>query len=325
MTERQYYEFRSVDRPLDSIEMRDLRKLSAAAVITSESFVESCPPESFHGDPERLIAETFDAYLYISSSGPRSLALRLPESALDMEMYRFQTGRPLSLRVCGGSLVLQFTAEDAVPSGRTEDSAWMRALLPVREGLLRGDLRCLYLSWLGAVHRGGVEDQQLEPPPPPGLDALSPALKAFVEFLEIPPTLIAAAAEAAEAPRTTGGLRAAQCDLDERLEQERQARLQGQRRLRQAHEAERRRKELEGLMGKEEETWDRIGELIDGKRPSDYDQAVLLLVDLRDLSVFTKTQSDFRFGLEVVREQHEGKPSFLRRLVDAGLIDEDEV
>jgi len=192
---REYHEFRSVDRPLDSIELRDLRKLSAAAVITPESFVETCPQGRFNGDPERLIAETFDAYLYISSSGPRSLSLRLPESALDLEMCRrFQTGRPLSLRVCGGSLVLHFTAEDAVPDGRTEDSAWMPALLSIREGLLRGDLRCLYLSWLGAVQLGGVEDQQLEPPPPPGLDALSPALKAFVEFLEIPPTLIAAAA-----------------------------------------------------------------------------------------------------------------------------------
>lgn len=322
MSERHYYEFRSVDRPLDSIEMRDLRKLSASAVITSERFVESCPPDGLSGAPERLIAETFDASLWVSDTGRRSLSFRIPQSALDVETCRrYQPGSPLSLRLSGGSLVLQFAAEDAVPVAQAEDSAWMPALLPVREGLLQGDLRCLYLSWLGAVQRANVGDHQAEPPLPPGLDVLSPALKAFVEFLEIPRTLIEAAAQAeASSPRTVGSLRAAQYVLEEALEREHAARLEKRRRLREAHEAERRKQELEGLVGKEEETWDRIGELIDGKRPSDYDQAVLLLVDLRDLSAITKTQSDFRFGLDVVRDQHEGKSSFLRRLVDAGLV-----
>jgi len=326
VSERQYYEFRSVDRPLDSIEMRDLRKLSASAVMTPESFVESCPPEGFNGDSERLIAETFDAFVWVSNTGRRSLSFRVPQSVLDAETCRrYQTGSPLSLRACGASLVLRFSAEDGAPVAQAEDSAWMPALLPVREGLLRGDLRCLYLSWLGAVQRASVADHQLEPPVPPGLDVLSPALKAFVDFLEIPRTLIEAAAQAkGPTPRTVGELRNAQYALEEELERERQARMREQRRLREAHEAERRRKELQGLAGKEEETWDRIGELIDGKRPSDYDQAVLLLVDLHDLAAVTKTQSDFRFGLDVVREQHESKPSFLRRLVDAGLVEEDE-
>lgn len=76
----------------------------------------------------------------------------------------------------------------------TEDGhGWMRRLAPLRDELLRGDLRPLYLGWLAAAARDELGDDALEPEVPPGLSELSPPQQALAEFLEIDPDMLAAA------------------------------------------------------------------------------------------------------------------------------------
>jgi hypothetical protein len=60
--------------------------------------------------------------------------------------------------------------------------------------LLRGDRRALYLGWLAGVASGEVDESSLEPEPPPGLSRLTGAQLSLVEFLEIDPDLLTAAA-----------------------------------------------------------------------------------------------------------------------------------
>jgi hypothetical protein len=71
---------------------------------------------------------------------------------------------------------------------------WMGRLIPLRDELLRGDLRPLYLGWLAGVGAGEVDDEALEPEVPPGMSRLSAAQQALAEFLEIDPDLLAAVA-----------------------------------------------------------------------------------------------------------------------------------
>jgi hypothetical protein len=54
------------------------------------------------------------------------------------------------------------------------------------------------------------------------------------------------------------------------------------------------------------------------KQPKSYDQAVALLVDLRDLAVRDKDGA-FGIRLEARREAQAKKPSFIQRLAKAGL------
>ena len=61
--------------------------------------------------------------------------------------------------------------------------------MPLRDAILRGDLRAPYLAWLHAAQRitGGVfEDEEsvdpIEPPLPPGLKQLDGPLQALIEF-----------------------------------------------------------------------------------------------------------------------------------------------
>ncbi len=68
----------------------------------------------------------------------------------------------------------------------------------MRAELAVGDRRLLYLAWLLSVDAGVLEEDELEPPVPPGLAELSGALRAVVEFLRLDEDLLSAAAEASE-------------------------------------------------------------------------------------------------------------------------------
>jgi hypothetical protein len=68
----------------------------------------------------------------------------------------------------------------------------------------------------------------------------------------------------------------------------------------------------------EQSLWAQCDSLIATKQPKRYDQAVRLLVDLRDLAARRGSRT---FGLRVdgLRLTHARKPSFLDRLRKAGL------
>ena len=60
-------------------------------------------------------------------------------------------------------------------------------------------------------------------------------------------------------------------------------------------------------------------ELIKTKRQADYDEAVKLLVDLRDIDKGKGNEMAFKGKLGDIREKHLRKPSLIRRLKEAGL------
>jgi len=79
----------------------------------------------------------------------------------------------------------------------------------VRSELAAGDLRLVYLGWLLALQAdfSEVDDEDVEPPVPAGLEDLSASLQAIVDFLGIDHDLIAvAAAGAPTAGRTAAEL-----------------------------------------------------------------------------------------------------------------------
>ena len=80
-----------------------------------------------------------------------------------------------------------------------------------------------------------------------------------------------------------------------------------------------REKYLKGLAGQEDSIWKKVGKLIDSKQPVKYDEAVKLLVDLRDLNKNTGTEKAFNRKFKTICENHHRKVSFLNRLQKAGL------
>ena len=118
--------------------------------------------------------------------------------------------------------------------------------------------------------------------------------------------------------RTVGELRdAAEAYTKERrrLEAEKQAREKA-RREREAALA--REKHLDGIAGREPKLWAEVDTLIATKQQKNYDQAVKLLVDLRDLYARAK-RGDFGVRLTGLRQEHARKPSLIDRLDTARL------
>jgi hypothetical protein len=76
---------------------------------------------------------------------------------------------------------------------------------------------------------------------------------------------------------------------------------------------------LNTLAKQEPETWQKVEALIQTKRQGDYDQAVQLLKDLADLGTQTGRAGELAERIQELRLRHSGKPSFQRRLIEAGL------
>jgi len=80
-----------------------------------------------------------------------------------------------------------------------------------------------------------------------------------------------------------------------------------------------RKKYLESLAKREDSIWKKVATLIDSKQPAKYDEAVSLLIDLRDLNKTVGKESAFNAKLQKIREKHHRKPTFLDRLKRKGL------
>lgn len=100
-------------------------------------------------------------------------------------------------------------------------------------------------------------------------------------------------------------------EREQREAQERQRQKQKQATARSAY--------LDSLVGREDELWRQVETLVGAKRPSEYPQAVRLLVDLRDLAARQQKSEDFQSQLVDLRARNSGKRSFLNLLNGAGL------
>lgn len=79
-----------------------------------------------------------------------------------------------------------------------------------------------------------------------------------------------------------------------------------------------RAKHLDKIAGREPELWNEVENLISTKQPKNYDSAVELLVDLRDLAARKGKTDDFRSRIEAIHMAHARKPSLIERLRKAG-------
>ncbi len=195
MSEYQYYEFRALDRPLTKDQMAELRDLSSRAHITPVSFVNVYNYADFRGSPRELMEKYFDAFLYLSNWGTRELMFRIPKRLVDLQSisaYCFE--ETLACWSAGEHVVFAFRSE-IEDADWEEGEGWLTSLVQLRSDVMNDDHRCLYLGWLLAAGDGHLDDDEVEPPVPPGLKEMTPSLETLVKFLCLDIDLITAAAE----------------------------------------------------------------------------------------------------------------------------------
>jgi hypothetical protein len=81
-----------------------------------------------------------------------------------------------------------------------------------------------------------------------------------------------------------------------------------------------RRQYLESLKPRQAQLWETIKDLIARKQAQTYDQAVQILIDLRDLAEIEGTSAIFESRVRQMEKDYSNRPSFLRRIHGARLI-----
>ncbi|CAA6809066.1 MAG: Unknown protein [uncultured Thiotrichaceae bacterium] len=201
MSEYQYYDFRAIDQSLTPSQMDELSRLSSRAQITSRRAEFVYNYGDFRGNPEKLVEDMFDIMLYVANWGARRLILRLPASLFDVSQCRdFFISEEIDHSRKGGQIILDLNFNEEDGGGEwIHGEEWLEDLLPLRDELLRGDFRILYLAWFKAAEKAlcndEIEPETPEPLVPPGLQALSAAQQRFAALLEIDRIDIQALAE----------------------------------------------------------------------------------------------------------------------------------
>ena len=88
---------------------------------------------------------------------------------------------------------------------------------------------------------------------------------------------------------------------------------------RKAEDEANRARYLDQLEKREEATWNQIAAHIQKRQPNEYDKAITLLIDLRDLAVRQGQVTAFQSAVGELRQEHAAKESLLRRLTKAKL------
>jgi len=207
MSEYKYYEFLAIDRALTADEMDELRALSTRAAITPVSFTNEYNWGDFKGNPDKLMQRYFDAHVYVANWMTAIFMVRLPMEALTKEMAKIvAVPYLLDIKPTKTHWIITWSLEESGNYdrfGMEDGRGWMARLAPVRDELLRGDLRSLYIGWLSAVAGEMVDDDEMEPLSVGGLANLTAAQQALAEFLEVDPDLLAGAGMGSPAAQET--------------------------------------------------------------------------------------------------------------------------
>jgi hypothetical protein len=200
MSEYQYYEFQAIDQPLDADARAEIESLSSRVYLTASSASFVYNYSDFPANPQQVLAEHFDMMLYIANWGTKQLMFRLPKTAIDADAWQpYLYDYEISLETVGDYYILNIKYDDDLGGGWVEGQGWLPPMISLRDELLQGDLRVLYLAWINAAadqyHILGDDEDLPEPPVPPGLGQLNAAHRTFMDFFEIDPDLVTAATQ----------------------------------------------------------------------------------------------------------------------------------
>jgi hypothetical protein len=206
MSEYQRYEFMTMDRPLTREQLDEVNNLSSHIEASSTHAMIEYHWGDFKYNPIKVLHQYFDGFLYWANWGSPELALRFPHGVLPADLtdsYDFADCVIFTQHADYDILDIHF-GEMSAPDEWTEYE--LGSLISIRDELMEGDLRALYIAWLAAqrlIVGDDEEDLDLEdddstsgvPEVPPALGSLTAAQQALVELLQLPQELLVAAAQ----------------------------------------------------------------------------------------------------------------------------------
>ena len=213
MSEYQRYEFMTIDRPLTRAQLDAVNDLSSHIEASSTHALIEYHWGDFKHNPIDVLHEFFDGFLYWANWGSPQLAFRFPHGILPADLingYDFDDFVTFTRHSDYDILDIHF--------GEMEGpDEWIQyelgSLIAIRDELMEGDLRSLYIVWLAAQSmEAGYDDEDDEdngeisvPPVPPAFSTLTAAQQALTELLQVPEELLVAAARHSHAAMSSTG------------------------------------------------------------------------------------------------------------------------
>ncbi len=208
VSEYQYIAFRAIDRPLTDQQLDFARRQSTRAQITRWSFENEYHFGDFHGDADGLLRHGYDVHLHYASFGIQSVGIRLSAGLpFPKSVWSKYTGTDSltwnkDSKGKGGILKLHPYRDADRFDEILSPEEYMNDVMAIRERLIGGDLRALYILWLCSALDDNFELRDvIEPPVPSGLYELVGTCGDFLAFFDLDPlTLTAAAIGTPESP-----------------------------------------------------------------------------------------------------------------------------
>jgi hypothetical protein len=369
MSEYQRYEFMTSDRPLTGVQLDAVNALSSHIEASSTHALIEYHWGDFKHDPIDVLHKFFDGFLYWANWGAPELAFRFPHGILPVDLI---DGYDLDDFVT----FTQYPDYDIldIHFGEMEGpDEWIEyelgSLIAIRDELMEGDLRALYIVWLASQYMLGdydeEEDEEISVPPvPPALGTLTAAQQALAELLRVPQELLVATARHSNAAVSSTGddiaawvkllpperrdgylVRLAHNEpgLSRRLVKELRelgqdkttaappagehvtyARLlaeskaikaQLEREKREQEQAARQR-HLQDIHDHQDEYWHQVDQAVMRSSGTGYDEAVRLLIELREVADQFKETQEFQERFRAWVWPHLRRPAFVKRLRD---------
>jgi len=186
VSEYQYYYFEAIDKPLTEQQQKELRQISTRAQINARRLENEYHYGSFKGKPLELMKKYFDAHIYYACWATRVFMLKVPTKCVDLKLAKkYCTEHTFTIVENGADLIFCFHIWVECGDGWWDEDGATHQLISLRDDILGGDYRCLYLAWLARQYDSNdyKDDDGNSPPVPAGLRHLTEPLKTFAEFM----------------------------------------------------------------------------------------------------------------------------------------------
>src|SRR5713101_8099319 len=373
MSEYQRYEFMTIDRPLTRVQLDAVNTLSSHIEASSTYALIEYHWGDFKHDPIKVLHKFFDGFLYWANWGSPQLAFRFPHGILPDDLidgYDLDDFVTFTKYRDYDILDIHFGEMEAPDEWINYE---LGSLIAMRDELMEGDLRALYIVWLaGQIMMEGYDEEDDEeedyeisvPPVPPAFGKLTEAQQALAELLRVPQELLVATARHSKAAASSTGddvaawvkllsperqneylVRLAHNEpgLSRLLVKELRELGQDKTRVRPSTgehvtyakllaeskaikaqlEREKREQEqmarqrhLQDIHDHQDDYWRQVDQAVTRGTGSGYEEAVRLLVELREAAGQFKETQEFQEHFRAWVRPHLRRPAFIKRLQD---------
>lgn len=200
MSEYQYYEFQALDRPLTASEQAYISSLSSRVQLSATNAIFTYSYGDFRGEPKEVLEKCFDIMLYMANWGTRQLMFRFPKTVVAPSVFEpYCLPNKITVSSSKNYVIVDISIQDEEYGDWIEGEGWLAKLVQLRDDILQGDYRVLYLAWLKAasiaIEEGEDEKDLVEPTVPANLKKLPDAIGTFIELFDIDQDLIASASQ----------------------------------------------------------------------------------------------------------------------------------